>query len=139
VDNTSESPLSRHTFLALTDFAQEASEIRARFTTRPTRASVDDEDLLYYLVPRVSDPSLWSVCVKVQFSACFHFTASDVFKLGYCYGRSTIVSDVDVEGFVLNVDGGSVQELDYDKVCTTERWINTQGCHGRIVLFGFLS
>jgi hypothetical protein len=37
------------------------------------------------------------------------------------------VSDVDVEGFVLNVDGGSMQELDYNKVHITERWINTQG------------
>jgi hypothetical protein len=82
-DNTSESPLSRHTSLALTDFAQEASEIRAHFATRPTGASVDNEDLLYYLVPRVSDPLLWSVCVKVRFSAHFHFTASDIFKPGY--------------------------------------------------------
>jgi hypothetical protein len=31
------------------------------------------------------------------------------------------VSDVDVEGVVLNVDGGSRQELDYVEVHTTEQ------------------
>jgi hypothetical protein len=82
-DNTSESPLSRHTSLALTDFAQEASEIRAHFATRPTGASVDDEDLLYYLMPRVSDPLLWSVRVKVQVTADCCFMTSHVLKPGY--------------------------------------------------------
>jgi hypothetical protein len=39
----------------------------------------------------------------------------------YCYGRSTVVSDLDVGGFVLNVDGGSRQDLDYIEVRTTEQ------------------
>jgi hypothetical protein len=34
---------------------------------------------------------------------------------------------MDGVGFALNVDGGSVQELDYNEVCTTEQWMNTQG------------
>jgi hypothetical protein len=69
--------------LAPTDFTQEASEIRARFARRPTGASGHRDNLLYYLVPRVSDPSLWSVRVKVRVSAHFHFTASHVLKPGY--------------------------------------------------------
>jgi hypothetical protein len=30
-----------------------------------------------------------------------------------CYGQLTVVSNVDGEGFVLNVDGRKVQDLDY--------------------------
>jgi hypothetical protein len=41
--------------------------------------------------------------------------------MAWCYGRSTVVSDVDVEGFVLNVDSGSRQELDYIEVRITEQ------------------
>jgi hypothetical protein len=44
-----------------------------------------------------------------------------------CYGRSTVVSNLDVGGVVLNVDSGSWQDLDYVEVRTTEQWINTQG------------
>jgi hypothetical protein len=39
------------------------------------------------------------------------------------------VSDVDDGGFVLNVDGGRMQELDYIEVCTTEqRDKHARGC-----------
>jgi hypothetical protein len=38
------------------------------------------------------------------------------------------MSDVDNEGFALNVDGGNVQDLDYIKVHITEqRDIHTRG------------
>ena len=68
-----------------TDFTQEAAEIRARFARRFTSPSVhrDNEILCYHLVPSVSDPSLWSVRVKVRVSASQHFTASRVLKPGY--------------------------------------------------------
>jgi hypothetical protein len=78
-----ECPISRHPSPALTDFAQDASEMRARFARRPTSAPVDDEILLYRLLPRVSDPSLSSVRIKVRVSAGCYFTASDAYKPGY--------------------------------------------------------
>jgi hypothetical protein len=42
-------------------------------------------------------------------------------KIPTCYSRLTVVSDLDIGGFVLNVDGGSRQELDYIEVRTTEQ------------------
>jgi hypothetical protein len=68
-----------------------------------------------------------------------------------CYGQSTVMSNVDDGGVVLNVDGGSRQELDYngamdehtrgERKLSARRWMWRQGlyCHGRVVLFGFLS
>jgi hypothetical protein len=50
-----------------------------------------------------------------------HAGTRDIGRGRQCYGQSTVVSDLDVEGFVLNVDGGSRQELDYIEVRTTEQ------------------
>ncbi|KAN0135072.1 hypothetical protein V8E53_006963, partial [Lactarius tabidus] len=64
--------------------AEEVAEIRARFARRPTGASVLPGDpLLYHLVPQISDPSLWSVRVKVRVTADRCFTASHILKPGY--------------------------------------------------------
>jgi hypothetical protein len=37
------------------------------------------------------------------------------YMVSICYGRSTVVSNVDNGGVVLNVDGRSMQELDYNR------------------------
>jgi hypothetical protein len=47
----------------------------------------------------------------------------------FCYGRLAVVSDVDDEGFVLNVDGGNVRDLDYIGVCITEQCVNVSRTH----------
>jgi hypothetical protein len=45
-----------------------------------------------------------------------------------CYGRSTVVSDLDGLGFCPECLMAEVgKRLDYNEVRTTERWINTQG------------
>jgi hypothetical protein len=69
---------------APTNFAEEVAEIRARFARRPTGTSVLPGDpLLYHLVPQISDPSLWSVHVKVRVTANLCFTVSHILKPGY--------------------------------------------------------
>jgi hypothetical protein len=37
-----------------------------------------------------------------------------------CYSRLAVMSDVDDGGFVLNVNGGKMQDLDYVEVHTME-------------------
>ena len=67
-----------------TNFAEEAAEIRARFARRHTGASGTRGDpLLYHLVPRTSDPSLWSIHVKVRVITDCCFTVSHILKPGY--------------------------------------------------------
>jgi hypothetical protein len=51
---------------------------------------------------------------------CLGPNSLGILGIGVCYGRWTIVSDVDGEGFALNVDGRKVQDLDYIEVRTTE-------------------
>jgi hypothetical protein len=46
----------------------------------------------------------------------------------WCYGRSTVVSNLDGWGFCPECLMAEVgKRLDYNEVRTTERWINTQG------------
>jgi hypothetical protein len=71
--------------------------------------------------------SILCACTLGSFSVLGLSFLSGQFLEIWCYGRSTVVSDVDNGVFVLNVDGGRMQELDYVEVRTTERLINTQG------------
>jgi hypothetical protein len=50
-----------------------------------------------------------------------------------CYGRLAVVSDVDNEGFVLNVDGRMVQDLDYIGVHITEQSVDIAKTNTRMM------
>jgi hypothetical protein len=61
------------------------------------------------------------IAIEEDQNGVFWSLLDDLYTEEACYGRLTVVSDLDVGGVVLNVDGGSRQDLGYIEVRTTEQ------------------